>query len=337
MDFLPQTEKRRPSIFAANTLFLLAAIGLMLTPFAVDPLIQLIRQRFPSTKVETLLLLASVCYYIPFLLVPALFYARRHIVWEAMRLEQPLAPSVAILASLAAILALPLGTDISALWSLALQKIGLALPESATHIPSTSSGLVLAVFYLGVLPGFCEEIAFRGFILSAWERRGRLRALLVSSVLFAALHGSIAGFPTQLLLGGIIGLIAVYSGTVYAGMIFHTLYNSLILISQYYVQNLLPSSPELEEAARLAGSDIFAYLGGGMGLLHLFLEMLLLAGLLYLLLRGVRRRGALPAAQAESGDARGMSIQELMVLIAGIVTVLYLYGRDFLDMLGGIR
>ena len=327
---------RRPSLFAANALYLLAAAGLVLLPWAAEPLARVLSAVAPGLGTEGFILATTLLYYLPCVALPCLRYARTRGVWESMRFVQPLSPASALYSVMAAVVSLPLGVNIALLWTALLQRLGLVLPDSATYIPDTTRGLLLAVFYLGVVPGICEELAFRGLVFGAWERRGSGRALLVSSLLFAALHGSVSGFPTQLVLGLIIGTLVLGSGSIYAGMVFHTLYNCLILLSSYTAQNLMPVTEETLAEAELAATDPLAYLGGLSGALHTLLDVLLLGAVLGFCLRRVWRRGRREGAIFAPKAPGGMTAMELVLFISGAVTVLYLFGTDILDIVGGL-
>ena len=324
----PRRMARRPSLFAANALYLLAAAGLVCTSWAIGPFAALLRRAFPGLSTEGLMLVATLLYYLTCTALPCLLYARRRRVWRALRLEQPLSPVSAIYAAMAAVVSLPLGSNIALFWSLLLNKLGLDAGGAAMYVPADTSGLLLAVFYVAVIPGVCEELAFRGLVFSAWERRGSRRAVWISALLFASLHGSIAGFPTQLLLGVALGLLALGSGSLYAGMIFHTVYNSLILMSEYTVQNLTGAADEAAYAAALAEY------ASPSGLFHACLDALLLGAVLAFLLRRVWTRGSRTGVPRFTRDRGGMTAAELLLLISGVVTALYLYGEDLLEMLG---
>jgi sodium transport system permease protein len=87
----------------------------------------------------------------------------------------------------------------------------------------------LAVFALA--PAICEELAFRGFILSGLEREHRTRsAILLSALMFGFLHVLLSLFQqlfNATLLGIVLGLLAVRSQSIVPGMIFHFINNAL--------------------------------------------------------------------------------------------------------------
>jgi len=87
------------------------------------------------------------------------------------------------------------------------------------------------VLVLAVLPAACEELAFRGFILTGLQRRSPAWvAVLLSALLFGFFHMSPHQFINATLLGIFLGLIAVRSGSVLPGMLFHATNNTLVLL-----------------------------------------------------------------------------------------------------------
>jgi sodium transport system permease protein len=81
-----------------------------------------------------------------------------------------------------------------------------------------------------LLPAVCEELAFRGFILSALRRRFRpWTAIFLSSFLFALYHINVFQLIPTFLLGVVLGLLTSRSGSVLPGMVLHLLYNTLLV------------------------------------------------------------------------------------------------------------
>ncbi len=84
-------------------------------------------------------------------------------------------------------------------------------------------------------PAIAEEFFFRGFALSAFRHRlSTVRAILASALLFALFHviqGSVLSierfFPT-LLLGMVLGWIAVRTGSLWPGILTHAIHNGLL-------------------------------------------------------------------------------------------------------------
>jgi sodium transport system permease protein len=88
----------------------------------------------------------------------------------------------------------------------------------------------LHLLVFGLMPAVFEELAFRGFLLSGLRRRlGPGGAILVSSCLFALYHLNVFQLLPAFLLGLVLALLAVWSGSVLPGMLFHCLYNGMLI------------------------------------------------------------------------------------------------------------
>jgi sodium transport system permease protein len=86
------------------------------------------------------------------------------------------------------------------------------------------------VLLIAVLPAVCEELAFRGFILSGFRHLGhKWRAIVYSALLFGLTHGILQQSLLACLLGTVLGLLAVQSGSILPGMVFHMVHNGLAL------------------------------------------------------------------------------------------------------------
>lgn len=119
-------------------------------------------------------------------------------------------------------------------WSRLLENPNIrAMLERLTR----ESSLPLQLVCLALVPAVAEELYFRGFLLTsllARSRSGNWRSpLLISSVLFAAAHLipdlSVERFPGTLLLGLLLGLVRLRTGSVFPGMLLHAVNNALLL------------------------------------------------------------------------------------------------------------
>lgn len=86
-----------------------------------------------------------------------------------------------------------------------------------------------------VAPAFCEEIAFRGFILSGFRHSKRVGlAILLSALTFGIMHMIPQQVFNATLLGLVLGLIAIRSGSLVPCILFHFIYNSLGVLHGRY-------------------------------------------------------------------------------------------------------
>jgi sodium transport system permease protein len=157
---------------------------------------------------------------------------------------------------------------------------------------AASLGTALVVFAL--IPAICEELAFRGFILSGLEREHRTRsAILLSALMFGFLHVLLSLFQqlfNATLLGIVLGLLAVRSQSILPGILFHFVNNALAVA--------LGSFGDRSAGGSLAG---WLYRDPAQGLYHgawIVASVLLSGCLLYGLWK---RKGEPPAREAGPG------------------------------------
>jgi sodium transport system permease protein len=90
----------------------------------------------------------------------------------------------------------------------------------------------LAVLLIGLLPAVCEELAFRGFILSGLRHLGhRWGAIVLSAIFFGLTHGVLQQQLTATLIGVVIGYLAVQTGSLFPAILYHFTHNSLLVLS----------------------------------------------------------------------------------------------------------
>lgn len=105
----------------------------------------------------------------------------------------------------------------------------------------TDPPLWQALAVIALAPAICEELAFRGFILSGFRHLGRKwRAILFSAVFFGLAHGMLQQSLIAGVVGTVIGYIAVQTGSIWPCMAFHLVNNSIgVLVARI--------TPELQE------------------------------------------------------------------------------------------
>lgn len=124
-------------------------------------------------------------------------------------------------------------------------------------IPMTPGELLFSFIIIAVTPGICEEVMFRGTMLSAYETMGYKKSIIFTSILFGIFHFNITNLVGPAFLGMILGMIALKSNSIFLPMIGHTLNNSIALLIGYFATKY---SPEIDsiEATSGAISDTMA-------------------------------------------------------------------------------
>lgn len=115
--------------------------------------------------------------------------------------------------------------------------------ESVIH---GAPGLWAVILVLAVTPAICEEIAFRGFILSGMRHMGhKWVAILVTSVFFGAAHMILQQSLTACIVGMVLGYLAIQTGSLLPCIAYHVTHNSLSMVMVIYVPKLIEAYPGL--------------------------------------------------------------------------------------------
>ena len=150
--------------------------------------------------------------------------------WRMTLAIRPVRPLV----WLAVLVAAPCGV-IAGLGFFQLTNLVLPIPPEwlanpAFANPLGNMPLWSKLLLLGALPGIGEEIAFRGLLLYGLHRRLRPVALAITvGVIFALFHFIIFRLPTTALLGILLATTALLTGSIFPGMLWHILNNTLAL------------------------------------------------------------------------------------------------------------
>lgn len=105
-----------------------------------------------------------------------------------------------------------------------LSKIGSA-PELPTP-QNAGQALILGITVIVAAP-IVEEPMFRGFVLRGWLPVGSGAAVLVSGVLFGMLHGQLAQLVALIIVGVLLGVVALRSGSIFPPMVLHATFNAI--------------------------------------------------------------------------------------------------------------
>ncbi|NLP05715.1 CPBP family intramembrane metalloprotease [Candidatus Fermentibacteria bacterium] len=120
----------------------------------------------------------------------------------------------------------------------AFRLVSLVYPVASAELEAFARALMpgemsraQAALFLCVLPALCEETAFRGLLLGTLSRTGsRAGALLVSTFFFSLFHFSWFRLVPTAVLGILLGLAALLSGSIYPAMLWHALNNAVVLL-----------------------------------------------------------------------------------------------------------
>ncbi len=201
------------------------------------------------------LFVSLFCMYVPALSFmkahPDIDYGRNRITFSQTMLS--------ILLGISAFL---LSTGIGGFMSLLAETLG--LPEMTAPLPRMQGWRAIAsVIVVCVVPAIAEEQLFRGVLLNAWRPFGRRKAILLSSVLFALMHGDPVAIPSVFALAWLLGSLSYSTGSVYPSMTLHMTNNFIALVlNELLLQNSsLADSPAVSTGEALLTCSLYTCIG----------------------------------------------------------------------------
>ncbi|MBR2570577.1 MAG: CPBP family intramembrane metalloprotease [Clostridia bacterium] len=310
---------RRPKVFDALALYLLAMAGLLVFTCLRAAIPALNRYGIGGAAAEVMLLL-----------LPCLRFIRGHDgAKPAVRLV-PIDAQTGLLCALLGLCCVHFASCLGDWWCLLLDALGARIPQGASLAGAGAWELALRVLAQGLVPAVCEEILLRGVVFSAMERRGTRFALFVSAVLFAALHGSFTALPVQLLMGLVFGFATLAGASVLGAVLCHGGYNIWLLLRSAWFDSGL-------RAGDYARWTDYLNARGGVGQLALStaISLVFVCGAM-VLLRRARQRHRRPLNPMLRPRPLAMDTHTMMVLVSICVTASALYLTDLLGLFGGL-
>jgi len=124
------------------------------------------------------------------------------------------------------------------------------LAKSLRELP-----ILEAILLIAFIPAVCEELLFRGFLLSGLRgSMGRWKAVLISAAVFGVFHVYFLRFPITFGLGIILALLAWNARSILPAIVAHALHNA--------ISGIAAAQPELYESLGLASPTEDSHLPG---------------------------------------------------------------------------
>ena len=174
-------------------------------------------------------------------------------------------------------------------------------------IPSTANEYFIGFMIIALTPGLCEEVLFRGIIMSAYDRLGRKKAIIYSSILFGIFHFNAQNLLGPIFLGILFGVIAYRTDSLIATIIGHTTNNTIALTIGYAFTKLEGEMDAAMDAAMdgmiFPETNEVLLAAVGLGIIGLVFGIIV-----YSLIKKLP-----PAPKIRTGDLDGSAIEELPI------------------------
>ena len=116
---------------------------------------------------------------------------------------------------------------------LILKFFNMTYKAQAIPDPHNGKELLILIILVAVIPAFCEDCFFRGFLLTCFQKKGLKYAAVCSGFAFALLHFNAYIFFGIFYLGIILALSVYYTNSIWAGIFIHFCNNSFSCILKF--------------------------------------------------------------------------------------------------------
>lgn len=113
------------------------------------------------------------------------------------------------------------------------------LRQMQEWLERATAGISPGVLFLGlaIVPGVCEELFFRGIMLSSGRRQmGPAKSIFLSAFFFAVMHLNFANFSFYLILGVVLGFLVLRTGSIATAVLAHVINNGVAIFAGSAVQ-----------------------------------------------------------------------------------------------------
>jgi uncharacterized protein len=206
-------------------------------------------------------------------LLPAILYARISFTdrpFYFLGLKRAVKPGMYGLAILCIILAFPF-----VIWLGELNQ-HIPLPEWMTAMENDTAkqleallkvnnplDIFINVLIIAVLPAICEELCFRGALQRILIHcfKNPWAGIIVTSILFSALHMQFQGFLPRMFLGVVLGALYWYSGSLWTSILAHFVNNGVQVVAVSFAPQYVNENPAIPVfAALISGVIVFVIL-----------------------------------------------------------------------------
>lgn len=230
-------------VFYANIFFFILVLIQIGGSYLLKPFVSLFNLKLPSILVTT---------QIVFLIVPIIIYlvVTKQSPAKTLRIR-PLKVKDLPLVILTGFLVYPIASFLGLITNLVFHN-------NVNDVLGKMSGLPLGVIIvvIALTPAICEELTMRGVILSGYKKVGIHKAAIITGFLFGILHLNPSQFLYTFVLGIILAYIVDATGSVFASMICHFIFNGINAIASWKslksgvkAQDITALSPALRNTA----------------------------------------------------------------------------------------
>ena len=119
-----------------------------------------------------------------------------------------------------------------------IESFGFKLDYPELEFPASLAGRLVYLFSVAFVPPLCEELLCRGVVLQPLRKYGDWFAIIMSSYVFALLHGNLVQAPFAFIAGIGLGYAACKTNTIWVPIIIHFINNFYSVMVEIIVADI---------------------------------------------------------------------------------------------------
>jgi len=266
------SNKKNPSILEANIFFFIIVILFIF----VGSYVQGVDFNAGILITEFILIFVPVLFYLSF---------KGYNVNKVLRLNK-ISFLQGIITPFIVLFAYPVAMFVNLIGVMILAYFGKVIPNPIPMAQSTND-FIIGIFVISFSAGICEEILFRGMLLSSYERLGKVKSIVITGILFGIMHLNVQNLIGPIFLGILFGYIVYKTNSIFIAIIAHSANNFIAWSISFLatkVLSIIPENPNTDILNNLSGIKaiiaftpsliavgIFAIFGGGLAFLLIYL------------------------------------------------------------------
>ncbi len=152
--------------------------------------------------------------------------------------EKPKDPYISVLAVAFGVFVCLAGNWIASMITLLSESAGFELTAPEYSVPSGVPGRILYTVAIAVVPALAEETAFRGVVLQHLRPYGDSFAIVMSSAVFAILHGNLIQAPFAMIVGLSLGYICCLTNSLWPSIAVHCINNLYSVATEFMLEDV---------------------------------------------------------------------------------------------------
>ena len=100
---------------------------------------------------------------------------------------------------------------------------------------SSEQSVLIALFNIALVPGICEELLFRGYVMRTFEKERSISvAIIASSLIFGLFHLQLSNLLPLATIGGVLAILAWRTSSLIPAIVMHFLNNASAVVAVVY-------------------------------------------------------------------------------------------------------